>query len=273
MNQTQLELQNIGRLQQHLLPNPLPQFSGWELAVHYEVGKSGGGDYYDVLPMDADHVGIVIADVSGHGPAAAVLTAMIRMLLHSCPITSGQRRDPYCSVEVPCPKEPHIVLGHLNQTLVENSLEEQFVTMVFSVVNLVTGEFKFSTAGHVQPCWWQASNGALAMLPDLGGLPLGVDAEASYETTTAHLSPGDMLVFCTDGIMEARNLAGKMYGSGRLEASICAAGYETAEAMKCALMGNLHGFRNGANIEDDLTLLILKRTVNRERLPSEQFIG
>jgi sigma-B regulation protein RsbU (phosphoserine phosphatase) len=273
MNPTQLELQGIGRLQQQLLPHAVPQFSGWEMSLHYEVGKSSGGDYYDVLPMDADHVGIVIADVSGHGPAAAVLTAMIRMLLHSCPITSGQRRDPFCSVENSCPKSPHVILPHLNQTLVENSLEKQFVTMVFGVVNLSTGEIQFSIAGHMPPCWWRGSSGTLEAFPDIGGLPLGIDTAACYETATLQLSPGDLVVFCTDGLTEARDVAGRMYGSGRLYASIRAAGYESADSVKSSVIRRLQGFLNGGHLDDDLTLLILKRAFNRERCPSEQFIG
>jgi len=273
MNQTQLELHNIGRLQKQLLPHPLPEFSGWELAVHYEVGSAGGGDYYDVLPMDADHVGIVVADVSGHGPAAAGLTAMIRMLLHSCPITSGKRRMPFCSVDVPCVKAPHIVLAHLNQTLVENSLEEQFMTMIFAIVNLTTGELQFSIAGHMPPSWWHVTNGALTVFPDIGGLPLGIDAEACYETATIQLCHGDLVVFSTDGLAEAENKAGQRFEQGRLEAGIRAHGYGTAEVMKSSLIEDLHSFLNGAPVQDDMTLLVLKRVTTRESLPSEQFIG
>lgn len=273
MNQTQLELHSIGRLQQQLRPHPLPAFPGWELAAHYEVGSTGGGDYYDVLPMDADHVGIVVADVSGHGPAAAGLTAMIRMLLHSCPITSGKRRKPFCSVEVPCVASPHIVMGHLNQTLVENSLDEQFMTMIFAIVNLGTGELQFSLAGHMPPSWWQASKGTLTAFADIGGLPLGVDPEACYETATIHLSHGDLVVFSTDGLVEAENLAGQRFEQSRLEAGIRAHGYRSAEVIKSSLIEGLHTFLDGAPVQDDMTLLVLKRVINRERLPSEQFIG
>lgn len=273
MNHTQLELHNIGRLQQRLLPHPLPQFPGWELAVQYEVGASGGGDYYDLLPMDAKRLGILIADVSGHGPAAAILTAMIRMLLHSCPITSGQQREPFCSVEEGCPRSPDIVLAHFNRVLVENTLEDQFTTMIFGIVNLVSGEFQFSTAGHMPPCWWQTSTGSLAALPDIGGLPLGVDVEARYESATIQMSPGDHLVFSTDGMTEAHDKAGTMFGDGRLKASICDNAHDTANGMKSSMVGRLREFLSGKDVEDDLTLLILKRAVNREPFSSELFIG
>jgi sigma-B regulation protein RsbU (phosphoserine phosphatase) len=273
MNQTQLELEDIGRLQQMLLPNPLPQFPGWELAVHYDVGKSGGGDYYDVLQIDADHIGIAIADVTGHGPAAAVLTTMIRMLLHSCPITSGKQRGAFCNVEVPCTKAAHVVLTHLNQAIVENSLEEQFVTMIFGILNLATGEFEFSIAGHPPPCWWQTSNGTLATLPDVGGPPLGLRADACYASTIVRMSPGDLVVLYTDGLTEANAADGKMFGCGRLKASIRSAANESADSIKSSVIGRLEVFLNGVKLQDDLALLVLKRVIIRERLPSEQFIG
>jgi sigma-B regulation protein RsbU (phosphoserine phosphatase) len=223
--------------------------------------------------MDTGHLGIVIADVSGHGPAAAVLTAMIRMLLHSCPITSGQRRDPFCSAEAACPRSPHVVLAHLNRALVENSLDEQFMTMVFGIVNLASGEFQFAIAGHMPPCWWQASSGGLAALPDIGGLPLGVDIEACYESATVQMSPGDLLVSCTDGITEAEDRAGRMFGRARLEASIGDSAHEAPDAMKSSMIGRLQEFLNGRNLQDDVTLLILKRVVNRELCRSELFVG
>ncbi len=272
MNQTRLELHNIGRLQRRLLPDPMPQFPEWEFAVQYDVGTSGGGDYYDVLPMGGGLLGILVADVSGHGPAAAVMMVMLRMLLHSCPITSGQSRDPFCSVEPGCPKSPSAVLTHLNRVLVENTLEDQFMTMIYGIANLATGEIEFSIAGHKSPCWWQASTATLVAFPDVGGLPLGVDAEACYESATVRMSSGDQLVLFTDGITETQDTAGMMFGNGRLEASICDYAHETVDAMKSAMIRRVQEFLNGGKIQDDRTLLILRRVVNRETIP-ELFIG
>lgn len=273
MTRTQLEVQTIGRLQQRLLPHPLPQHTGWELAVQYEVGKSGGGDYYDLLAMQPGYMGIVVADVTGHGPAAAVLMAMTRMLLHACPITSGQRRDPYCYEKEGCRRSPDVVLAHLNRVLVDNSLDDQFMTMVFAIVNLITGEVQFSNAGHMTPLLHRAGGGILTALPQNTGLPLGVDAEASYDTTVLQMSPGDTLVFYTDGLTEAQDCRGEMFAQQRLEGCVLASAHQDANAMKVSMMRNLREFLGESNLHDDLTLLILKRTVTEDPLASEFFIG
>lgn len=275
MNQADvdLNLHMIRQLQQRLLPQPLPRFSGWELSVHEEPGEIAGGDYYDVLALDPDHLAILIADVSGHGPAAATLMAMIRMLLHACPLTSGQGREPFCPVDQDCLAAPHIVLQHLNQVLLENSLEDQFVTMVYGILGLSSGIMRFSVAGHMPPCWWQAARGTLASLPDIAGLPLGADAEATYESATVHLEPDDQFIFYTDGITEARDRAGAMFGDARLFASIRAHAQESAQELNLNLIGCLNEYLDGASYSDDVTLLILKRLVQRHPVASENFVG
>jgi len=271
MMESQIEMQNIGRLQQQLLPQTLPQFAGWDFAVHHEVGSSGG-DYYDLLPMGTNHLAVLVEDVSGHGPAAAMLTAMIRMLLHSYPITSGRRRDPFCSVESNCLRSPD-VLAHLNQVLLENSLEDQFTTMVLGIVDLVKGEIQFSLAGHMAPCWWQAGHAVFPVLPDIAGLPLGVDAEACYKSATIQMSSGDVVVFYTDGLAEAQNQAGKMFGRVRLELALRGSAGGTAEVIKNATLLALHEFANGIGFHDDVTILVIKKVLSRESSMSELFIG
>src|SRR5262245_61987515 len=106
----------IGELQHRLMPKELPVMSGWEVAVNYLVNCMPGGDYYDFFPCPGGHWGLVVADASGHGGAAAVLVAQVRAFLHACPLTCGQAQSPFCPVAA-CAPQPDQLLAHLGRLL------------------------------------------------------------------------------------------------------------------------------------------------------------
>lgn len=271
MIETELELQAIGRLQEHLRPHSLPRIPGWEIATYSKVDVAGGGDFVDVLPMADSRFGFLVADFSGHGPAAAVLTAMTRMLLHACPITSGQGRAPYCPIDCGCVRSPDVVVAHLNRVLVENTLDEQFMTMVFGVVDRSTSECQISIAGHMAPCWWQARNHTFGQFPDIAGLPLGVDSDAQYAAATVCLQPGDVLLLYSDGFSEAQDRTGVMYGRARIEQCLMSTAGADADAIAQAVANSLRAFLHGASPHDDLSLLVIKKCADCEA--SELYFG
>src|SRR4051794_7160332 len=120
-------LHTVAQLQRHLLPRTIPQPPGWRVAAHHELGPWPGGSYYDFLPLPDGRLLFLVADASDRGAPAATLVAMVRAVVPSCPLSSGSELPPFCPLREPLPQPPHILLGHLNRMLAENSLEDQFV--------------------------------------------------------------------------------------------------------------------------------------------------
>src|SRR6516165_7962222 len=174
------QLQAIGDLQRRLLPRELPQPSGWRLAAHYDVGRWPGGDYYDFITMPDGLLLLLVADASDQGAPSSALVVMTRVVLHSCPLSSGVEQVPFCPLRDPVIQPPHILLGHLNRVLADNSLEGQSMTAFCGVLDPIDGNLHFSNAGHPPPRWWRAHEHAIESVRDAAGLPLGMERRTSY---------------------------------------------------------------------------------------------
>jgi sigma-B regulation protein RsbU (phosphoserine phosphatase) len=253
------QLQTVRALQRHLLPRKVPQLAGWDLAAHYAPGLWPGGDYYDFLTLPDGRVLMLVADASDQGAPAAALVAMVRVVLHSCPLSSGVERLPFCPLHEPGMQPPHVLLGHLNRVLAENSLEEQFLTAFCGLLNPADGNFHYANAGHPYPRCWRASSGIIEPLRDAVGLPLGVNAQASYHHKRIDLEPGDALVLYTDGLTAALNDCGQTFGHESLDGAIRRAAELGARAIKAEVLGALEEFLNGQEIRDDVTLVVAVR--------------
>ena len=129
------QFHRIAELQRNLLPHAIPQPVGWRIATHYSIGPWPSGDYYDFMKLPDGRIILAIADASGHGGLSAVMVATMRVVLRSCPLTSGRQRQPFCPLQGSVVQTPHIVLSHLNRILIENSLEGQFMTAFYGVLN------------------------------------------------------------------------------------------------------------------------------------------
>jgi len=194
------EMRQAGRVQRALLPAELPAIDGLELGASYVTCSRAGGDYYYVLPLPDGRWGIFLADVSGHGVAAAVGMAMLHTLLHSCP-------EP--------PTAPGRVLAHINRHLRAVAPEGMFATAFYGVYEPAARRLTYSLAGHPLPLL-RLRNRAVHELERTPGLPLGIlegDAWAEKDVT---LTPGDALLLFTDGLVEGTNAAGEMFGADRL---------------------------------------------------------
>ncbi len=253
------QFQALGALQRHLLPRDIPRLAGWQLAVHYAVGRWPGGNYYDFLPLPDGRFLLVIADASDQGAASTALLAMTRVLLHSCPLSSGVERLPYCPFSQPVLQPPHILLGHLNRVLAENSLEEQFLSMFCGSLDPVDGNFHYTNAGHPAPFWWHAVSRTAEPIRDAVGLPLAVDPHTTYHHKRIVIDPGDVVVFYTNGLSAAQNEAGQIFGCQRLDAGLRASAGRGAEEVKAAVLAQLEDFTGGPDLPDDVTLLIVER--------------
>ncbi|MEE8154765.1 MAG: PP2C family protein-serine/threonine phosphatase, partial [Phycisphaerales bacterium] len=210
------EVDHVATIQRALLPNPLPDIPGLQVVASYETFDQAGGDYYDFRAL-SDHGdgrdpdpnglwGILIADASGHGPAAAVVMAMLHAILHAYP------HRPDSAAEV---------LDHANRHLASKQIESSFVTAFFALYDPPTRRLTYARAGHNPPLLKNpGSGGSVDRLEAVGGVPLGVLDETTYEEAQIELQPGQTLVLYTDGITEARSPDGAMFGVGGIERAL-----------------------------------------------------
>jgi serine phosphatase RsbU (regulator of sigma subunit) len=256
----QLEMQKIAALQHHLMPRQIPDLRGWDIAVNYLVNHSPGGDYHDFFPLADDRrLALIVADASGHGGAAAITVAQVRTFLHSCPLTCGHSFSPFCPLEGCTLPPPGVILAHLSRLLEENTLSDHFMTAYYGVLDLDTGTFLHANAGHPPPRWWRAALGTVEAVPDCAGPPLGMGLADSYSQASIRLDRGDVLVFFTDGLVEARCRLHGAFGITRLDTAIREGAAKGAEAVKRKVMDSWQKFLAGKPVEDDVTLVVLGR--------------
>lgn len=235
------ELKAVAEVQRSLLPAKLPSIPTLSLAAHYQTSRRAGGDYYDFFSLPDGRWGILIADVSGHGTAAAVLMAITHSIAH-----------------VACePAEPaSAVLSAINRRLCQLYTTDsgQYVTCVYAVYDPKARRIAFSSAGHPSPII-RRRDGSVESLDGGRSMPLGVMSDEPYHEACAILSPGDSLVLYTDGITEARSPDGELFDVPRLDVAIARAG-ASADGIICAVLAEVERFCAGRPPTDDRTLLV-----------------
>jgi len=206
------ELEQIARIQRSLLPDHLPSIPGVQIATSYSTFDVVGGDLYDFTALHKDgrqaddRWAILIGDVSGHGPAAAVVMAMFHAILHTYPIN---------------PNGPAEVLRHVNRHLYTKSIENSFVTAFLAFYDPRTRELVYARAGHNPPILKEFPHRGDAMLLDaVGEIPLGIMEDVQYSESSLKLHTGQTLILYTDGITEARRPGGEMFGVEGIERSL-----------------------------------------------------
>jgi sigma-B regulation protein RsbU (phosphoserine phosphatase) len=232
------ELQQVGRMQRHLLPAQLPAIEGLDLAASYVTCERAGGDYYDVLPLPEGCWGLLVADVSGHGTPAAVVMAMLHTLMHAYP---------------GAPMGPGEVFLHLNHHLLAVAPEGMFATAFYGVYHAGRRRLRYASAGHPVPRLRRAGRPVEA-LPQTQGLPLGILPETTWDEAEQVLSPGDTLLLYTDGLLEGTNRAGALFGYERLDDAL-SLGPPRADALVRHIERRYKDFCDGTPDLDDRTLL------------------
>ncbi|MDP9175056.1 MAG: serine/threonine-protein phosphatase [Planctomycetota bacterium] len=234
------ELKQVGELQRSLLPSELPTIEGIELAVNYRTSARAGGDYYDLFNLSNGRWGLLIADVSGHGPPAAVIMAITHAIAH---LHTGDGTAA-------------ALLSYINRSLVARYTNGNgtFVTAFYGVYDPAERTLTYARAGHNPPRIMR--NGVVGELDSVGGLPLGLWEDRPYEERVEKLAPGDALLFYTDGVTEARDAAGEMFGIEPLDKALRAAG-SSAENLLSHVLDALNTFAGGVPPGDDQTLLTM----------------
>jgi serine phosphatase RsbU (regulator of sigma subunit) len=233
----------VGDLQRGLLPLGPPVLPGISMAIHYVPSSRAGGDYYDFFPLGPGRAGFLIADVSGHGSPAAVVMAMLRVLLH----TASEPLD-----------APERVLASVNARIREFTLRDQFVTACYSVFDASTRQIAYSLAGHNPPLLVRARSGAIEEFENPSGLPLGAFDRTVFIACTTRLEPGDTALFYTDGLTEAMNERGDLFGEERVRELLQRHRCESAARIRDALLAAMHVHEAGAAQTDDVTLIVVQ---------------
>jgi sigma-B regulation protein RsbU (phosphoserine phosphatase) len=234
------ELDTARRIQMSILPGELPQIEGLDLAVRYVPAADVAGDFYDFLPGDGRRLGVIVADVSGHGVPAALIASMVKVAVAA--------QEPHAA-------SPARVLSGMNQ-IFHGKLKNQFITAVYIHLDLEAGRLTWASAGHPPPLLWRRRDGRVKELTQ-PGIVMGRLRRAVYTETSVPFGPGDRLLLFTDGIPEAASPAGEQLGDARLQELLAERAGSSAEAIAGNLIETVERWTGrSAGFEDDLTLVV-----------------
>ena len=237
----QQELEIARQMQLSILPRSAPSISEVEIAATMIPAKEVGGDFYDYFPIDKDHLAVVVADVSGKGVPAAFFMAISRTLLKSNALHL---------------REPGKTISALNDQLCAENDQMMFVTVFYGVLHLPSGRFSYVNAGHNPPL--RLMHGKAQYFPSGENMALAVLEEQDYEAGVVQLAVGETLVLYTDGVTEATDNAGALFGEPALKTAIEAAPADIPAAQIPAhLVQAVRKFEDGAAQADDITVVAL----------------
>ena len=258
------ELALAEQIQRDLLPRRLPELDGWEVGAQYQPSRQVSGDLYDFIDLGEARLGIVIADVTDKGVPAAMVMATCRSVLRAAATGTGAG-------------SPGEVLTRVNTLLIPDIPERMFVTCFYAVLDVDTGDIVFANAGQNLPIL-RSSEGITELRAT--GMPLGLMDGMAYEEGHVVVAPGDSLLFYSDGLVEAHNTNGEMFGKQRVIDRI--ENHAGGPSLLPYLVESLVGFAgaDGAR-DDDVTLVAIRRlgeppddaeltVISDFTLPSEQ---
>ncbi len=236
------------RIQMALIPDELPQIEGWELHAENLPSRGVSGDIYSIFRReDGETLVVLVADVSGKGIAAALLTASLEALAAG-PLDAGMPLDDTCR--------------QVSRLLYARTPSERYATAFIAEINLSTGMVSYVNGGHNPGLVLRL--GGEAELLEIGGVPLGLLPGVAYQTGTVELRPRDVLMIYTDGLTEAANQNENDYGEDRLRRVSLKHRLEPLDEFADAVERDLEDFVEGVPFSDDRTLVLVRRSCNRD---------
>jgi serine phosphatase RsbU (regulator of sigma subunit) len=246
----QTELATARKIQEGLLPRQMPQIAGWELAALWQPAREVSGDFYDFMSFPDGRLLIIIGDVTGKGVPAALVMATTRSVLRAAAQSAQQTGR----------LSPGSLLTHVNELLIPDMPPMMFVTCLVALLDPVSGKLAFANAGHCLPfqCNRRSTVELLAT-----GMPLGLMPGMLYDEQGSVIEPGDRLFMFSDGLVEAHNPKGEMFGKDRILQKLNSSASDKngkGEMLIASLQDALKQF-SGAEWEqeDDVTFVVLTR--------------
>jgi sigma-B regulation protein RsbU (phosphoserine phosphatase) len=227
-------------LQSRLLPQTLPKLANLELAAKFVPARTIGGDLYDFVSYSLSRTAIVIGDVSGKGAPAAIYAALVSGILRS---------------HAPIEPRPAEMLSAVNFSLGERRIEAQFVSLIYALWDDENRTLQVANSGLPRPLY--CHDGKIERI-EATGLPLGLFDDADYDEFTFKAKPGDMFIFFTDGILDARNKAGDMFGRTRVEEIVATCTGKSADCVVDALFKAVSEYAAGVEAFDDQTVVAIR---------------
>ncbi len=240
----QNELDIASKMQQSILPTRFPQGADFQLYGNMEPARTVGGDFFDVVRLSDNKIGLAIADVSDKGVPAALFMMSSRTLLKGSAIGRS---------------EPGEVLSEVNELLFRDNEAMMFVTMLYAIYNPENGQLTYANGGHNPPLVVHA-DGSSTVLPLTGGVALGVRPGLDYQQNTVATQPGDTFLLYTDGVTEAMNGSGEAFGLDRLRRVFSASPPKDPESATRAIFETVSAFSSDSPQSDDITCLTLHRS-------------
>jgi serine phosphatase RsbU (regulator of sigma subunit) len=233
------------RIQLSLLPESCPQIPGWEFAATYQAARQVGGDFYDFfeLPDDPRRLGMVIADVTGKGVPAALMMAASRVMIRAESMSG---------------RNPAAVLERANRQIFQDNRTQLLLSTFYATLDVHTGRLAFASGGHNGPLWYRTATRECQELM-VRGLILGFFPDIALEEREIDVSPGDVLVFYTDGVTEAMNAERQMFGDERLQTIVTSHAEAGAAQVVRAIVAAIRDFVGDVSPSDDITLFAVKR--------------
>jgi phosphoserine phosphatase RsbU/P len=232
------ELAAAHEVQKRFMPRGVPKMLGFSFVAHYDPSRDVGGDLYDFIPLDANHLGVVVGDVAGKGFAAALVMAWVASQLR---VAAHQE------------KRPSDVLARINESLLESRQDDLFVTLFYGVLDRLTMSIRFCSAGHLPPLV-RRRRGGVEVVEEGTGMPVGMVADAKFDEGRILLERGDTVLLVSDGVTEAMDPQRHMFGLEGLRTAVARSGPAPTDCV-AAVLSALRAFVREQVQYDDITIV------------------
>jgi sigma-B regulation protein RsbU (phosphoserine phosphatase) len=238
------ELRLASQIQQALLPKSRTRGSFYDASGTSIACRAIGGDFFEYIDLPDGSFGFALGDVSGKGPSAALLTAMLQGMF---------------STQSFAPVEPAVMMTRVNRALLARGIESRFATIFFAILS-PDGRLMYCNAGQNPPLLFSAAG---VRKLETGGMIVGLFPHATYEQEEVQLTAGDLLAVFSDGVSEALNPAGDEYGEAHIQEVVAQNWLAPSDAVLQTLLAAVRGFAQGAPQNDDVTALVVRYTPPR----------
>jgi sigma-B regulation protein RsbU (phosphoserine phosphatase) len=236
------DLELAAQVQRLFLPVGKPSIAGLEIAGMMQSARGVSGDYYDYIPIDGHTIQLVVADVAGKGVPAALLMSATAAAMQ---------------LEANHDRNIREIVGRLNTSIHSVSDGERYVTLLVAEIDVHERILKYVNCGHNPALLFRAKTATLTRM-NSSCPPIGLFSDETCELTSAHLTDGDVLVFYTDGLIEAANKLGEEFGTKRLSAVMRSNSSLSAESLMLDIFKSAADFCGEVGFDDDVTILVVK---------------